>query len=95
MAMHDVIVYDEEFRAVDGVITKVSEEIESMLESYLKIMERAAGQGLPAGASAEALRNYIKTASQLKGFCGDLAKEHATVMDRYLKTVDDQDLNLY
>ena len=95
MGMHDVIVYDEEFRAVNGVVTKVSEELEGMLESYLKIMERAAGQGLPAGASAEALRLYIQKAKMLKGICGNLATEHASVTERYLQTVDEQDLDLY
>ena len=93
--MHDVIVCDEEFESVAGIVKKACSKINMIVSLNLTIMEDACNTGVASGDTAKALEMYVKYAQKLKGVAGSIADQHSTASQFFLDAVDAADDYLY
>lgn len=93
--MHDVIVCDEEFESAATVIKDLCGKIDTIVSSYLRIMENVCSQAVVSGGTADALALHVEHAKALKGIAGPIAQQNSSVSKSFLDAVDTADDYLY
>ena len=93
--MHDVIISDAEFELVAPTIEVACTRIDTLIDDYLALLEKACSAGAMAGQTALALRSYYHYANRLKGMAVAFSRHHASVISSFLETVDATDSYLY
>ena len=93
--MHDVIISESEFESLTTTIEIACAKIDTLIDDYLALLQKACTSGAVAGDTAIALRTYANYANRLKGIAVAFSGHHASVTSNFLETVDATDSYLY
>ena len=93
--MHDVIVCDEEFEQAASAISNACQELETLMRTYLLLMEGMTKMSTVSGATGDALRTYVNAAKGLKGALPLLAEHNSLITRDFLRQIDDADRYLF
>lgn len=93
--MSDVIVNDEYIENMKNFMNTQSQQFEDCITKYNLILTIARTNGAYEGEFAEALSQFANAASQLSGDLDSIAQIGTTLLDEYLRQVDEADKYLY
>lgn len=91
----ELIVNDEYCEAMAQYYQRMGNRIETILEDYLSAMNRASAYGIPSGDTADALREFISCAEQLKGDIGEISDLASQYAKNFVSKIDRADRYLY
>lgn len=93
--MADTIIDEEYLAEVENWMLNQGEQFESFLGEYIQILLQTSMQGITQGKTAEALKNYIGIAVNLKNHVGDISELTAQMLKNYITDIDEADSYLY
>ena len=93
--MADTIIDEEYLTETESFISCQGEQFETFLAEYIRILMQESMEGIVEGKTAEALRNYIKIAVELKNHVGDASELAVQVLRNYRSAMDEADSYLY
>lgn len=93
--MGKITVDDEYIEEMSKYFDDSGKYFEDTLKDYLSLMEDFNKDGISAGATAEAVKAFIETATMLKGYVGEVSETVKSILDGYHSDIDTADSFLY
>lgn len=92
---YDLVVYDNDNKAIANEYSKFGERLEKYIDSYSEILKRVANDGVKSGKVHDNLLKFIEAVDSLKNEGKELSELAKKSAEDFLKDMDTADNYLY
>lgn len=92
--MSDLIVDEDSLRDAANYLKQQGENLNTGMKLYIDILTRVNEEGIISGKTADALKNYIQTASKLNGLFATVSERASNEIDAFLKDINEKDTDV-
>lgn len=92
---HDVIVYDEEYKAASQRVNRALVQLDQLFSNYVYTLNFLTSNGTIAGQTGEALKAYAEEAARVQRAIQKIASCHKKTSSCFLSDVDETDKELF
>lgn len=95
MYLDKVIVDDGYMQDVSEYFESQGKQLQEIIDSYIRIMNRVAEEGISKGQTSDSIRRFISYAEQLNNVIADTSIEIKTVTMNCMEEIDTQDRYIF